>query len=233
MNRYLIICLFSFFIAGSVGFAKNQNVQILDEKAGSSERKSYKVTFESPKKAILTPGSIQTITSKDTNLTIEFQEMHKTGNFPVIKIQSLPFKLTSTEDSIKFTWKGVGYELKWLPEGKKVALLSSEPFAEKTFTTKTRKVNHQVIKKGLIVETKRRDGVLSSLEVTGIDRDEQGKVKSFSVLTYSDKTKESEYHNENHITAPELYQQYEKAVNGEVLFIFTTNPKGLVEVYYR
>ena len=190
----------------------------------------------SPKKVILVPGSIQRIkTGKkgDDILAIEFEKMHPKGKFPIIRIQGIPFKLPKRGHSIEFTWKTAGYELMWLKEGEKVSLLSSKPFGEKTFSTKAKKVKSALIRTGLIVETKRSNGIKSKLEVTNVVKDSDGKMEKFSVRTHGDAKKAGEYHTENNIPRPKFHKQYEKGVNGEILYIFTSNEKGQVYVYYR
>ena len=200
------------------------------------ESKSPRIIQVSPKKVIMLPGSIQRIkTGKDgkTILNIEFEKMHPKGKFPVIRIQEIPFKLKERGNSIEFTWRQAAYELTWLKEGEKVSLLSSEPFGEKTFSTKAKQVKHKLIRPGLIVETKRADGVTSKLEVTSVVKGSNGSMEKFSVRTFADKKVSNSYHTENNILRPEFHKQYEKGVNGEILYIFTSNKKGEIFVYYR
>ena len=194
---------------------------------------SKNVKYVSPKKAILSQGSIQSITSGKKTLTIEYREMHKTGKFPVVRIQGIPFKLTQEGENLEFTWATAGYNLRWIPKTNDVSLISSKPFNEKSFDLQSEKTKHKVIYRGLIIETPKRDNTVSTLEVTDVKMSSDGKVEQFSVKTFGDKTALSNYQVENNILAPEYHKQYEKGVNDEILYIFTSNEKGEVIVYYR
>lgn len=194
---------------------------------------SKNVKYLSPKKAILSQGSIQAITSGKKTLTIEYRELHKTGKFPVVRIQGIPFKLTQEGENLEFTWATAGYDLRWIPKTHDVSLISSKPFNEKSFDLQSEKTKHQVIYKGLSIETPKSDKTISMLEVTNVMLGEDGKVAQFSIKTFGDKTALSNYQVENNILAPEYHKQYEKGVNDEILYIFTSNEKGEVLVYYR
>ena len=159
--------------------------------------------------------------------------MHKTGNFPIVRIQGIPFKITKPENNLEFTWQKAGYELTWLPFSQKVALVSSEPFLKKSFSLQDKNVKSKLIHKGLTIQSKRRDGIISELQVVDVVKNSKGGMDKFSVRTFANKTIPSEYHNENNILAPEYHKQYEKAINGEVLFVFTSDDKGKIYVYYR
>ncbi|MCP4749726.1 MAG: hypothetical protein GY866_02430 [Proteobacteria bacterium] len=203
------------------------------DRIGGKAKSTQNVDYVSSKKAILVPGSIQKIVSGKKTLVIEYEKMHKTGKFPIVRIQDIPFKLRKSGKNLEFTWQKVGYELVWLSKGDKVSLASSEAFNRKSFSVKNKNIKNTVISKGLTVETKRSDGVVSILKVVDIVKDSSGKMKKFSVKTYGDKNNPNEFHSENNIMAPEYYKQYEKGINDEVLYIFTSNENGQIFVYYR
>ncbi|NQU64753.1 MAG: hypothetical protein HQ517_10815 [SAR324 cluster bacterium] len=194
---------------------------------------SVNITYVSPKKVIMVPGSLQKISKGKESLIIEYEKLHKTGNFPIIRIQGVPFKLREKGDNLVFTWHQVGYEVVWAKSGEEVILMSSEEFKRKTFSVKNKDVRNSVIFKGLVVETKRSDGSVSKLEVVDVVQSPNGKMEKFSVRTYANKDNPAEFQNENNILSPEFHKQYEKGINDEVLYIFTSNNKGEVFVYYR
>ena len=189
--------------------------------------------YETPKKVILVPGSMQEVKSNRKNLVIEFEKMHKTGKFPIVRIQGIPFKLTKPNNKLEFTWQKAGYELTWLPFSEKVALVSSEPLFKKSFSLQDENVKSKLIHPGLAVESKRRDGQMAKLQVVDVLKNSQGQMEKFSVRTFADKNVPTQYHTENNILAPEFHKQYEKGINGEVLFVFTSDDKGKIYVYYR
>lgn len=197
------------------------------------EKSSVNIEYVSPKKVLLSPGSIQYVTSGKKTLRIEYEKLHKTGKFPIIRIQDIPFKLTKRGDDLEFTWQTAGYEITWLNKSDKVSLKSSKQFNKKTFSVKNKNVKNNLIREGLIVKTKRRNGVMSKLEIVTVEMGADGKMKKFSVRSYADKDNVSEFQNENNIMAPEFYKQYEKGVNDEVLYIFTSDENGQIFVYYR
>lgn len=227
-----LLVMFTFlFVLGHSGYAT------VKDKTGKSPKNSTKSFTEpiyvSPKKVILISGSMQEIVRNKKQLIIEFEKMHKTGNFPVVRIQGIPFKLTKPNNNLEFTWQKAGYDLTWLPFSQKVALVSSEPFFKKSFSLEDKNVNNKLIHAGLTVESKRRDGVMAKLQVVNVKTNAKGQMEKFSLRTFADKTIPSEYHNENNILAPEFHKQYEKGINGEVLFVFTSDDKGKIYVYFR
>lgn len=224
--------LMTLLISGAL-FSLSAASNVVPADSGEEKTVSRNVKYLSPKKAILTPGSLQSITSGKKTLTIEYRELHKTGQFPVVRIQGIPFKLTREGENLEFTWAAAGYDLKWKPQSIEVILTSSEPFNDKSFDLKAATTKHQVIYKGLIVETKRGDNTISMLEVTNMIAGSDGKMKQFSVKTWGDKSAASNFQIENNILAPEFHKQYEKGVNDEILYVFTTNERGEVVVYYR
>lgn len=231
--KIIAISLVLIVIGMSDCMAETKQIKKLPADSSAKTEATTKVVYVSAKKVILVPGSRQQITSGEKTLTIEFSNMHKTGNFPIIRIQSIPFKLTKPGDNLEFTWQQAGYELMWLPNSQKVSLASSAPFAQQTFSVKDKDVKNDIIYKGLIVETKRKNGLISKLEVVDLEKDAKGQMQKFSVKTYADKQDSSEYHNENNIMAPEYHKQYEKGINDEILFVFTSDEKGQIHVYYR
>jgi len=225
----LLVVTFGFF-EGSGLFAKSK-VEKLNLKP--VEKSSVNVEYISPKKALLSPGSVQYITSGHKTLRIEYEKLHKTGKFPIVKIQDIPFKLTQRGNKLEFTWHTAGYEITWMKKSDKVSLKSSNQFNKKTFSVKNKNVKNNLIRNGLVVETKRRDGVVSKLEIVNVEIGKDGKMKKFSVRSYANKEKVDEFQNENNVMAPEFYKQYEKGVNDEVLYIFTSDENGQIFVYYR
>ncbi len=181
----------------------------------------------------MVPGSIQKIEKGKASLMIEFERLHQTKKFPIIRIQGIPFKLRKKGDNLVFTWQQVGYEVVWAKGGREVILMSSEEFKRKSFSVKNKDVRNSIIYKGLVVETKRRDGSTSKLEVVDVVKDTNGHMQKFSVRTFANKDNPTEFQNENNILAPEFHKQYEKGVNDEVLYIFTSNKKGEIFIYYR
>lgn len=226
------LIIFPFLSIVSLIFSLSAAPQ-LPQAALEKKAVSKNVTYLSPKKAILRPGSLQSIVSGKQVLTIEYRQMHKTGKFPVVRIQGIPFKLTEEGENLEFTWATVGYDLKWIPKTNHVALISSKPFNEKSFDLKAASTLHKVIHKGLIIETKRENKTVSMLEVTDVTLEADGKMKQFSVKTWGDKTAVTNFQIENNILRPEFHKQYEKGVNNEILYVFTSNERGEVVVYYR
>ncbi|PCI25255.1 MAG: hypothetical protein COB67_10955 [SAR324 cluster bacterium] len=240
MKRILWISFFFFFTLHWGGLlAQNGEDVLLDPELQVKETQGKRIDsikIVNARKVILSPGNIQRIKTGEegeTILGIEFEHLDPMGDFPVVRIQGIPFKLTKRGESIKFTWQQASYELVWLPQGDKVSLLSSEPFGERTFSPKAQQVKRELLYKGLAVETKRMNGVHAKMEVTGIVKNREGKMEKFSVRTFSNKARVKSYQNENNIIAPAFQDQYEKGVNGEVLFIFSTNKQGQIYVYYR
>ena len=202
--------------------------------SGKKRAKSFaEPIYKTPKKVILVPGSMQEVTTNRKNLVVEFEKMHKTGKFPIVRIQGIAFKLTKPNTKLEFTWQKAGYELTWLPFSDKVAMVSSEPLFKKSFSLQDENVKSKLIHPGLSVESKRRDGVVAKLQIVDVLKNAKGQMEKFSVRTFANKTVPSEYHNENNILAPEYHKQYEKGINGEVLFVFTSDDKGKIFVYYR
>ncbi len=181
----------------------------------------------------MVPGSVQQVKKGKASLVIKYEKLHKTKKFPIIRIQGIPFKLRKKGDNLVFTWQQAGYEVVWAKGDKEVILMSSDPFKRKSFSVKNKDVKNSIIYKGLVVETKRRDGVMSKLEVVDVIKDSSGNMEKFSVRTYANKANPAEFHNENNILSPEFHKQYEKGINDEVLYIFTSNKKGEIFVYYR
>ncbi len=233
MKRVILTVLLTVLIGIPVGYAKNKAVQPVKEKQASPGNESLNVTYVSPKKVIMVPGSRQTIRKGKSSLMIEYEKMHKTKKFPIIRIQKIPFKLREKGDRLEFTWQQAGYEVLWAKGEKEVLLMSSEAFKKQSFAVKDKNVKNSIIYKGLVVETKRRDGTMSKLEVVDVIKDSNGGMEKFSVRTFANRDNPSEFHNENNILAPEFHKQYEKGINDEVLFIFTSNKKGEIFVYYR
>ena len=197
---------------------------------GKKKGKAPKVIHA--KKVILSPGAVQRIGKKGNNLEIDYERLHPSGKFPVVRIQGLPFKMTKRGEKLSFSWNKAGYELFWLKEGNEVALLSSAPFAEAKLNAKSASAKHLLIKKGLIVKAKRKDGKFAKLKVTNVVKDNKGRMQKFSTETHGDE-KGMNSQSEQNIMAPEVGKQYEKAVNGEILYIFTSNKNGQIFVYYR
>ena len=196
----------------------------------SAKNKPIVVT---PKKIYLVPQSFKQVTSGKDTLTIEYEKLHPKGKYPIVRIQGIQFNIRQQAETIEFTWHGAGYMMVW-PKGEteKVALMSSTPFDSAAFSPEKKNVQHALIKEGLTVSTKRQDGKTAKLEVTAIEKDGK-KIQKFSIRTFADQTIATEFQNENHTVAPEVNKQYEKGVNGEVLFIFTSDAKGKVYVYWR
>jgi len=232
MKRAAIAVLLMLMLGVSTGFAE-EPAQVAKESPPDPGNESVNVTYVNPKKVVLVPGSRQTIRKGKSELTIVYEELHKTGKFPIVSLQGIPFKLQNKGERLAFTWQQAGYEVIWATEGGQVLLMSSEAFQKESFSVKNKDVKNSIIYKGLVVETKRRDGVMSKLEVVDIIRDGQGRMEKFSVRTFADRANPAEFHNENNILAPEYHKQYEKGINDEVLFIFTSNKKGEIFVYYR
>ena len=209
-------------------------VQKVGEVKGSyaGKRKGNEPRFVSNKKVILTPGAMQRVKTKNAQLEIEYERIHPKGKFPEIRIQGIPFKMSKRGEKLEFTWNKAAYELQWLPKGNEVQLVSSKAFAEGgKLTTKSKEAKHALIKKGLIVKTKRKDGKMSKLEVTDVQKS-KGRMTKFSTRTYADEASPN-YQQENNIMSPQTFKQYEKGVNGEILYVFTSNRQGQVFVYYR
>jgi len=180
------------------------------------------------------PGGVQKINKGKASLVIEYEKLHKTKKFPIIRIQGIPFKLRKKGNNLVFTWQQAGYEVIWAKGGQEVILMSSDPFKKrKTFSVKNKDVKNSIIYKGLTVETKRRDGSMSKMEIVDVIKDSKGNMEKFSVRTFANKANPAEFQNENNILAPEFHKQYEKGINDEVLYIFTSNKKGEIFVYYR
>ncbi|MBT3226788.1 MAG: hypothetical protein HN580_06955 [Deltaproteobacteria bacterium] len=233
MKRAFLTVLLVTLLSFSTCYAQSETKASDKKDQANPVDESTNVTYVSPKKVILVPGSIQKIKKGKASLMIEYKELHKTKKFPIIRIQGIPFKLRKKGDNLVFTWQQAGYEVVWVKGDKEVILMSSEPFKRKSFSVKNKDVKNSVIYKGLVVETKRRDGVISKLEVADVVKDASGNMEKFSVRTFANKDNPAEFHNENNILAPEFHKQYEKGINDEVLYIFTSNKKGEIFVYYR
>lgn len=232
MKRAVLAVLLIIMLGLPAAYAQKATPKV-EKKQANPGNESLNVTYVTPKKVIMVPGSRQTIRKGKSSLKIEYEGLHKTEKFPIVRIQSLPFKLRKKGDRLEFTWQQAGYEVIWAKGGKEVVLMSSEPFKKKSFSVKNKNVKNSIIYKGLIVETKRRDGKMAKLEVVDIIKDSKGGMEKFSVRTFANRENSSEFHNENNILAPEYHKQYEKGINDEVLFIFTSNKKGEIFVYYR
>jgi len=186
-----------------------------------------------PKKVYLVPQSFKQVTKGKDTLTIEYERLHPKEKYPMVRIQGIQFNIRQQNESMEFTWHGAGYMMVW-PKGEteKVALMSSAPFDSSAFSPEKKNVHHAKLKRGLIVSAKRQDGKKSKVEVTDIEM-AGGKMHKFSIRTFADEKVPTEFQNENHTPAPEQQKQYEKGINGEVLFIFTTDAKGQIYVYWR
>jgi hypothetical protein len=233
MKNGLLLGVVLIFLCSAVVRAQTDTQPEVAAGGATNDVKTHNVTYVNPKRVSLEPGSVQVIKVGQDRLVIEYESMHKTGNFPIIRIQGIPFKLRKAGDAIAFFWRQETYELVWSPNTEKVALLSSEAFATESFSVSSKDVKNSIIYQGLTVETKRRDGVVSKLEVVDVQKDAHGKMEKFSVRTFADKTNTLDFHNENNILAPEFHRQYEKGINDEVLYIFTTDAEGQIFVYYR
>ncbi|MDX2471961.1 MAG: hypothetical protein QNL04_15430 [SAR324 cluster bacterium] len=226
----ILVLVFSLFFAPLSFAVAKDAVEVKSNYVGKKTGKAPEVI--NPKKVLLAPGAVQRIGKKGNNLEIEYEKMHPSGNFPVVRIQGIPFKMTNREEKLSFSWNKAGYDLFWLKKGNQVALLSSADFAEDKLTAKSTAAKHQVIKKGLVVTTKRKNGKTSKLKVTDVQKDKKGRMKKFSTETYAEKAGK-DYQSEQNIMAPEVEKQYEKSVNGEILYIFTSNKNGQIYVYYK
>ncbi|MBU2643784.1 hypothetical protein KKI24_03690 [bacterium] len=233
MKRAILALLLGALLGFPVCYAQSQATAPADKPQVNPGNESVNITYVSPKKVIMVPGSKQTIRKDKDSLVIEYEKRHKTENFPIIRIQEIPFKLTEKGDKLEFTWQRAGYEVIWSKGDDEVILMSSEAFQRESFSVKNKDVKSSIIYKGLVVETKRREGIVSKLEVVDVIRDATGNMEKFSVRTYADKGNTTEFQNENNILRPEFHKQYEKGVNDEVLYIFTSNKKGEIFVYYR
>ena len=227
--KILVLVLSLLFTPLSFVTAKDA-VEVKSNYVGNKKGKAPQVI--NSKKVLLSPGAVQRIGKKGNNLEIEFEKMHPSGKFPVIRIQGIPFKVTNREEKISFSWNKAGYDIFWLKKGDQVALLSSENFAEAKLTPKSSQAKHKIIKKGLVVTTKRKNGKIAKLKVTDVQKDRKGRMKKFSTETYAEQTGKN-YQSEQNIMAPEVEKQYEKSVNGEILYIFTSNKRGQIYVYYK
>ncbi len=190
----------------------------------------------SSSEVLLSIGNIQRIKTGengDSILNIEFFDMDPYEYFPIIKIQGIPFKLTQRGQSLIFTWQNANYTLTWLSTSDEVSLVSSQPFGERTFSPKAKQVKTKLIFKGLSIESERLSGETARLDITGVILGNEGEMAKFSIKTYSDTRNMENYQNENNLVAPGIEAQIEKGINGEVLFIFTKNEKGAIDVYYR
>ena len=233
MKRAFLTVLLCVLLSFSICHAQSQKKAAGKKNQSSQVDESTNVTYVSPKKVIMVPGSVQKIKKGKDSLVIKYEKLHQTKKFPIIRIQGIPFKLRKKGDNLVFTWQQAGYEVVWAKGNKEVILMSSDPFKRKSFSVKNKDVKNSIIYKGLVVETKRRDGVLSKLEVVDVIKDSSGNMEKFSVRTFANKDNPAEFHNENNILSPEFHKQYEKGINDEVLFIFTSNKKGEIFVYYR
>ncbi len=233
MKRAFLTVLLCVLLSFSICFAQSQKKAPIKKNQSSPVEETSNITYVSPKKVIMVPGSIQKIKKGKASLVIKYEKLHKTKKFPIIRIQGIPFKLRKKGDNLVFTWQQAGYEVVWAKGDKEVILMSSNPFKRKSFSVKNKDVKNSIIYKGLIVETKRRDGVMSKLEVVDVTKDPTGNMEKFSVRTFANKDNPAEFHNENNILSPDFHKQYEKGINDEVLFIFTSNKKGEIFVYYR
>ena len=227
--KIFLIALVLFLAPTPLLFAKDK-VEVKRNYVGKKQGKSPEVIHA--KKVILSPGAVQRIGKKGNNLEIDYERIHPSGNFPVVRIQGIPFKMTKRGEKIAFSWNKAGYELFWLKKGNKVALLSSAPFAEAKLKATSASAKHKLIKKGLVVTTKRKNGKISKLIVTNVIKNKRGKMVKFSTETHGDSSN-NQYQGEQNIMAPEVGKQYEKAVNGEILYIFTSNKNGQIFVYFR
>jgi hypothetical protein len=233
MKRVILAIFLALMLGVPAGYAQKKVSQTAKTVPANPGNESHKVTYVSPKKVMMVPGSYQTIRKGKSSLKIEYERMHKTGKFPIVRIQKIPFKLRKKGDRLEFTWQQAGYEVLWAKGGKEIILMSSDAFKKQSFSVKNKNVKNSIIYKGLMVETKRRDGAMSKLEVVDIVKDSTGRMEKFSVRTFADKKNPSQFHNENNILSPEFHKQYEKGINDEVLYIFTSNKKGEIFVYYR
>jgi len=233
MKRVILAIFLILMLGVPAGYAQKKASQTAKLAPANLGNEARNVTYVSPKKVTMVPGSYQTIRKGKASLKIEYERIHKTGKFPIVRIQSIPFNLRKKGDRLEFTWKQAGYEVLWAKGGKEIILMSSDAFKKQSFSVKNKNVKNSIIYKGLMVETKRRDGAISKLEIVDIVRDSKGGMEKFSVRTFADKKNPSEFHNENNILSPEFHKQYEKGINDEVLYIFTSNKKGEIFVYYR
>lgn len=233
MKQTTLTVMMAFLLSLASVFGQDKATQQQKPAQPDPGNESVNITYVSPKKVIMVPGSRQTINKGKETLTVEYEKLHKTEKFPIVRIQDIPFKLRKKGDSLVFTWQTAGYEVVWVKDNKEVYLLSSQPFKKESFSVKNKDVKNSIIYEGLVVETKRKDGIMSKLEVVDITKDSQGRMEKFSVRTYANKDNPSEFHNENNILSPEYHKQYEKGINDEVLYIFTSNKEGEVFVYYR
>jgi len=186
-----------------------------------------------PKKIYLVPQSFKQVTKGKDTLTIEYERLHPKDHYPIVRIQGIQFNIREPNETMEFTWHGAGYMMVW-PKGEKekVAFMSSVPFDSAAFSPDKKDVHHALLKKGLIVTAKRQDGKKAKLEVTDLEMADK-KMNKFSIRTFADEKVPTVFQNENHTPAPEVDVQYEKGVNGEVLFIFTSDKKGQIFVYWR
>jgi len=211
-----------------------QVVEVKKDYQGQAEGTAPKVV--NPKKVILTPKTVQRIKSPNgEQLEIAFERIHPAGKFPEVRIQGIPFKMEKRGEKIAFTWNQAGYELTWADQGDEVILLSSQAFAqaeEAKLSPDNKEAKHALLKKGLVVTAKRKNGKTARLEVTNLEQDKAGKMTKFSTKTQGDENS-PEFQMENNIMPPETFKQYEKGIDEEILFIFTSNRNGQIFVYYR
>ncbi len=231
MRFFLTLLLFAFILWQQPLLAATKVVgEVKGSYQGKKKGAAPKVVNE--KTVILSPGTVQRVKAGKDQLEIDYDRLHPTGKFPEVKIQGIPFKLAKRGEKLAFTWNKATYELTWKGKGNQVQLRSSNDFAgTPKLSTRDKKAKHALIKSGLVVKTKRKNGTIAKLEVVQVRRAGKKMVK-FSTKTFADENS-PEYQMENNIMPPETFKQYEKGVNGEILFIFTSNRQGQIFVYYR
>lgn len=226
--------------AKAAGAEKESNDKALAEGEISSDHAAVPANSKNqpipdgPKKVLLVPQSYKQVVSGKDTLTVEYEKLHPKEKFPIVRIQGIQFNLRQRGETTEFTWSGEGYSLAW-PKGdtENVVFTTSGTFeAEAAFGPEKKDSQKALVKEGLIVQTKRQDGKTSKLEVTGVEKEGEA-VTKFSIKTYADEQVAADSQSENHIPAPEVKKQYEKAINGEILYIFTSDKDGKVWVYWR
>ncbi|MDT8446494.1 MAG: hypothetical protein RRB13_06305 [bacterium] len=233
MMRRLPLFLGLFLLLAGPVWAESKVAEVAADHEPAKLTGKNKPILVGPKKVLLVPQSFKQVTSGKDTLTIEYEKLHPTDKYPIVRIQGIQFNVRTQGETIEWTWQGAGYMMVWPKnEAEKVTLMSSEPFDKQAFTPEKKDAKHALIKEGLKVQTKRQDGTVAMLEITAVE-EQGGKMTKFSARTFSDEKQADQFQNENNIPAPPVHKQYEKGVNGEVLFIFTSNDKGQIFVYWR
>ncbi len=185
----------------------------------------------SDRKINLYEGSLKILKQGKEIVRVYFQGIDRQKQVAHIVIQDILFEIKDPKTPLDFKWKDASFSLRWLlPDSQentdRIQMTSDKPFVDIKYNTTT-------IRKDLFVKAHVQNNVVSSLKVTDLKKDSQGRVQTFSLKMTPDVTKQNVTVEDHNIAVPKVKEQYERAINGKVIYLFAQDLKGQVHLYYR